>query len=162
MSARSSSRAQCSILLAICAAAGVAGALESESHGAASRPSLRALSRSVKAVAAPVEAPVRDPFFTAASGTPTPRPKAVPIAAAASPSVPPAALSIIGKLHDEHGWAVFVAQPESEASKGDVWVVRQGETFAENLRVIRLAPPVLIIGRGRGRDTTSFDIGSAE
>lgn len=104
---------------------------------------------------------VRDPFMTAN------QPAAATIEQPATPSLPPApsmtasfsAFKLLGKQQDDEGWSVFIGAP---GKSGQVWVVREGETFDENYRVSKLAPPVLIIKDQRSRKSKTFDIGKDE
>jgi hypothetical protein len=100
---------------------------------------------------------LRDPFFTQ---------DRAPATANASPTIspppaPPAfpAYRILGKQQDDQGWSVFISSP---GKQGQVWVVREGESFDENFRVSKLAPPVLILKSTRSRQSRTFDIGKDE
>jgi hypothetical protein len=102
-------------------------------------------------------AALRDPFFTQ---------DRAPATATASPTIPPLpappafpAYRILGKQQDEQGWSVFISSP---GKQGQVWVVREGESFDENFRVSKLAPPVLILRSTRSRQSRTFDIGKDE
>lgn len=103
-------------------------------------------------------ATIRDPFFlpsnVPAAGDP---PSAFVVPAAAPPQLP--SFRILGKQEDDQGWAVFISAPDKP---GQVWVVREGETFNENFRVSKLAPPVLIIKSTRNRQSQTFNIGKDE
>jgi hypothetical protein len=121
---------------------------------------IRSLQRSARSISTPA-APVRDPFASESR---------VPVAASEiSPNLPPVQAQpaapafpdfrILGKQQDDEGWAVFIG----EAGKlGQVWVVRQGESFDERFLVSKLAPPVLVIKSTRGRQSRTFDIGKDE
>ncbi len=103
-------------------------------------------------------ATIRDPFFLpgnlpAASDSPN----AFVVPAAAPPKLP--SFQVLGKQEDEQGWAVFISASDKPSQ---VWVVRAGETFNDNFRVSKLAPPVLIITSTRNRQSRTFNIGKDE
>lgn len=120
---------------------------------------IRNLQRTSKAPEIAV-AMVRDPFFgperipmTAAEISPGKSPTTVP----AAPAFP--GFRIIGKQQDDDGWSVFIGEP---GKQGQVWVVREGDTFNERFHVSKLSPPVLIIRDTRSRKSKNFDIGKDE
>jgi hypothetical protein len=86
-------------------------------------------------------------------------PEPEPLRPAKSTIVSLPAFQIIGKQQDEAGWSVFISQP---GKNGQVWVVKQGETFDKKYRVSKLAPPVLIISTLNGRQSKTFHIGKDE
>lgn len=101
----------------------------------------------------------RDPFAEAPS-IPVALPE-VP-AAPASPAATPAAFGnfrVLGKQQDDEGWSVYLAAP---GNLGQVWVVREGETFDENYRVSKLAPPLLVVRHTKSGRSKTFDIGKDE
>lgn len=139
----------------------VAGTEAPASMDGASAVAIRTLQRPARTVSTPGGAPVRDPF---ASENPPP-----PVAADIQPSLPPVPAQasapafpdfrVLGKQQDDEGWAVFIGEP---GKLGQVWVVRQGESFNERFLVSKLAPPVLVIKSTRGRQSQTFDIGKDE
>lgn len=129
-----------------------ANAQSDAARGELAPPTLHALVRPQLATLPP---PIRDPF-TGLEIRP-PEPEAVSPAKATSVSLP--AFQIIGKQQDEAGWSVFISQP---GKNGQVWVVKQGETFNKQFRVSKLAPPVLIISTLNGRQSKTFNIGKDE
>jgi hypothetical protein len=105
-------------------------------------------------------ASIRDPFFgpdpvPATTGEPSPG-KSVN-SAPATPAFP--GFRIIGKQQDDDGWSVFIGEP---GKQGQVWVVREGESFNEHFHVSKLSPPALIIKDTRSRKSKNFDIGKDE
>lgn len=105
-------------------------------------------------------ASVRDPFFgperaPVTAGEPSPGKSAT--AAPAVPAFP--GFRIIGKQQDDDGWSVFIGEP---GNQGQVWVVREGESFNEHFHVSKLSPPALIIKDTRSRKSKNFDIGKDE
>ena len=120
---------------------------------------IRNLQRTSKAPEVAV-AMVRDPFFG---------PERIPetvtemspgkssTTASAVPDFP--SLRIIGKQQDDDGWSVFIGEP---GKQGQVWVVREGDSFNERFHVSKLSPPVLIIRDTRSRKSKNFDIGKDE
>jgi hypothetical protein len=120
---------------------------------------IRYLQRTSKAPELAV-ASVRDPFFG-----PEPAPMATgeispgksSTAAPAAPAFP--GFRIIGKQQDDDGWSVFIGEP---GKQGQVWVVREGESFNEHFHVSKLSPPALIIKDTRSRKSKNFDIGKDE
>lgn len=119
---------------------------------------IRALQRSARAL---LETPVRDPF-SSENPAPAPLSESVPDQSAAQvrPSAPTFPdFRILGKQLDDEGWAVYIGEP---GKSGQVWVVRQGESFHERYVVSRLAPPVLVIKHLRARQSRTFDIGKDE
>lgn len=139
----------------------VAGTEAPASMDGGSAVQIRVLQRSVRSASTPAGAPVRDPF---ASEPPPPamatdfQPSSPPVPAQASaPAFPD--FRVIGKQHDDEGWAVFIGEP---GKLGQVWVVRQGESFNDRFLVSKLAPPVLVIKSTRGRQSRTFDIGKDE
>jgi len=102
---------------------------------------------------------VRDPFMA-----PPPPAPAMPEAVAAMPASASAApafgnLRVLGKQEGDDGWSVFIAAP---GNLGQVWVVREGESFNDNYRVSKLAPPLLIVKNTRNGSSKTFDIGKDE
>ena len=91
----------------------------------------------------------------APAGDPSPGKSAT--AAPASPAFP--GFRIIGKQQDDNGWSVFIGEP---GKQGQVWVVREGESFNEHFHVSKLSPPALIIKDTRSRKSKNFDIGKDE
>ena len=104
---------------------------------------------------------VRDPFMIAnqpaAATTEPPAITSLPPAPATTASF--STFILLGKQQDDEGWSVFIGAP---GQSGQVWVVREGETFDENYRVSKLAPPVLVIKDNRSRKSKTFDIGKDE
>ena len=105
-------------------------------------------------------ASIRDPFFgpdpvPATTGEPSPGKSVSP--APATPAFP--GFRIIGKQQDDDGWSVFIGEP---GKQGQVWVVREGESFNEHFHVSKLSPPALIIKDTRSRKSKNFDIGKDE
>lgn len=125
-----------------------------------SAPVIRSLQRTEK-MAAAVNAPKRDPFFgqdripvmVNDSAASAPATAATPVA----PAFP--TFRIVGKQQDDNGWSVFIISPRKP---GQVWVVREGESFDETFRVSKLAPPVLIVKSTQSRQSRTFDIGKDE
>ncbi|MCB4361767.1 hypothetical protein [Quatrionicoccus australiensis] len=123
--------------------------------------SIRSLQRAGRTPRAePVGIPLRDPFagetpLAASSEPPTFAPvhAALPVV----PAFPD--FRVIGKQQDDTGWAVFIGEP---GKQGQVWVVREGESFNDGFKVSKLAPPLLVIKRLRGRQSRTFDIGKDE
>ena len=120
---------------------------------------IRNLQRTSKAPELAV-ASVRDPFFgpepaPMAAGEISPGKSAT--AAPAAPAFP--GFRIIGKQQDDDGWSVFIGEP---GNQGQVWVVREGESFNEHFHVSKLSPPALIIKDTRSRKSKNFDIGKDE
>jgi len=140
----------------------VAGTESPASMGAASAVAIRSLQRSVRSTSTLAATPlVRDPF---ASENPAPavstdiQPGSTPVQALpAAPAFPD--FRVLGKQQDDEGWAVFIGEP---GKLGQVWVVRQGESFNDRFVVSKLAPPVLVIKSTRGRQSRTFDIGKDE
>jgi len=96
---------------------------------------------------------VRDPFMAA----PPPAPamtEAVAAMPASAPAAPPFGnFRVLGKQQDDEGWSVFIAAP---GNLGQVWVVREGESFNDNYRVSKRAPRLLIVkNTGSGNSKTS-------
>lgn len=120
---------------------------------------IRSLQRTSKGPALAV-APVRDPFF---GPEPAPMAAGEPSNGKSATSVPavPAfpGFRIIGKQQDDDGWSVFIGEP---GKQGQVWVVREGESFNEHFHVSKLSPPALIIKDTRSRKSKNFDIGKDE
>ena len=122
-------------------------------------PTIHGLLRTGKAPELAIAA-VRDPFF---GPEPAPAPACDPspgksaTAAPASPAFP--GFRIIGKQQDDNGWSVFIGEP---GKQGQVWVVREGESFNEHFHVSKLSPPALIIKDTRSRKSKNFDIGKDE
>ena len=120
---------------------------------------IRNLQRTSKAPEVAI-AMVRDPFF-GPERTPMEAGEAStgksPPAAPAAPAFP--GFRIIGKQQDEDGWSVFIGEP---GKQGQVWVVREGESFNEHFQVSKLSPPALIIRDTRSRKSKNFDIGKDE
>jgi len=139
----------------------VAGTEATDSMDGASAVAIRTLQRPARTVSTPGGAPVRDPF---ASENPPPV-----VAADLQPSLPPVPVQasapafpdfrVLGKQQDDEGWAVFIGEP---GKLGQVWVVRQGETFNDRFLVSKLSPPLLVIKSTRGRQSRTFDIGKDE
>ena len=102
-------------------------------------------------------ATIRDPFFSPSNVPTAGDPPSAFVVPAAPPQLP--SFRILGKQEDDQGWAVFISAPDKP---GQVWVVREGETFNENFRVSKLAPPVLIIKSTRSRLSRTFNIGKDE
>lgn len=101
----------------------------------------------------------RDPFAEPPS-IPVAQPEAP--AAPVSPIAAPASFGsfrVVGKQQDDEGWSVYLAAP---GNLGQVWVVREGETFDENYRVSKLAPPLLIVRHTKSGRSKTFDIGKDE
>lgn len=98
-----------------------------------------------------------DPFHGDIPAPAISEPQAQPALRAAAPGLP--AFKILGKQEDENGWSVFLTLPERGAL---VWVVREGETFNEQYRVTRLAPPELLIQKLGSKSTRRYDIGPAD
>ena len=69
------------------------------------------------------------------------------------------ALKVLGKQEDDEGWAVFISTSDKP---GEVWVVREGETFNERFRISRLAPPTLVVKNLRSQQSQTFNIGKDE
>lgn len=120
---------------------------------------IRALKRSSSDSGEP-DTEIRDPF--ASPPATVPRSEQPPVAAVSvqshsAPSLP--AFKILGKQEDEEGWSVFISTPDKS---GQVWVVREGETFNEAFRISRLAPPILIIKNLRSQQSRTFNIGKDE
>jgi len=101
----------------------------------------------------------RDPFA---------EPPAIPVALPEVPAAPVATAApsatfgnfrVVGKQQDDDGWSVYLAAP---GNLGQVWVVREGETFDENYRVTKLAPPQLIVRHTKSGKSKTFDIGKDE
>ena len=139
----------------------VAGTEAPASMDSGSAVAIRTLQRPARIASMPGGAPVRDPF---ASENPPPvvaadlRPSLPPVPAQVSaPAFPD--FRVLGKQQDDEGWAVFIGEP---GKLGQVWVVRQGESFNERFLVSKLAPPVLVIKSTRGRQSRTFDIGKDE
>ena len=103
-------------------------------------------------------AAVRDPFFSPTATSAAIDQPAV-LAAAVPSSAPRAfpAFQILGKQEDDDGWAVFISAPDLP---GQLWVVREGETFNDNFQVSKLTPPQLTIKSTRNRQSRTFDIGN--
>ncbi len=106
----------------------------------------------------------RDPFAIEPARAPVSDdvapPAAVPAAALASVAAPAfPAFRVLGKQQDDDGWAVFISEP---GKQGNVWVVREGESFNEHFVVAKLAPPRLVIRRLPGRQSQTYDIGTEE
>lgn len=121
---------------------------------------VRSLQRSSHTAATADTSTIRDPF----AGTPPPslvNDAAPPPPALTAKPVAPAfpAFRILGKQQDDDGWAVFITDG---SLGGQVWVVRDGETFNENFRIGKLAPPVLVVRNTRTHQSRSFDIGKDE
>lgn len=119
--------------------------------------SIQTLARKVRATPTPPDN-VRDPFMA------PPPAAAMPEAVAAMPASAPAApafgnLRVLGKQQDDEGWSVFIAAP---GNLGQVWVVREGESFNDNYRVSKLAPPLLVVRNTRSGNSKTFDIGKDE
>jgi hypothetical protein len=103
---------------------------------------------------------VRDPFFG---------PERAPVvisepvegkSATTAPVAPPfPGFQIIGKQQDDDGWSVFIGE---SGKQGQVWVVREGESFNDHFHVSKLSPPALIIRDNRSRKSKKFDIGKEE
>lgn len=139
----------------------VAGTDAPASVDGASAVAIRTLQRAARTASTPGGAPVRDPF---ASENPPPT-----MASDLQPSLPPAPAQasvpafpdfrVLGKQQDDEGWAVFIGEP---GKLGQVWVVRQGESFNDRFVVSKLAPPLLVIKSTRGRQSRTFDIGKDE
>ncbi|RIX49508.1 MAG: hypothetical protein D3M94_00405 [Rhodocyclales bacterium GT-UBC] len=124
-------------------------------------PAIHTLQRSVRTTTTPGEAPIRDPFASE-----NPLPAMALEQQAGSPPVPVQVsvpvfpdFRVLGKQQDDEGWAVFIGE---SGKQGQVWVVRQGESFNERFKVSKLAPPVLVIKSTRGRQSRTFDIGKDE
>lgn len=109
---------------------------------------------------AEVSSAVRDPFSQpTVVMTHSENPAVLtPIARSPQASSLPA-FRILGKQEDEAGWAVFIGTPDAS---GQVWVVREGETFNDAFRVSKLAPPLLIIKSLRSQQSRTFNIGKDE
>jgi hypothetical protein len=141
---------------------GGAHAAEPQGNAPIPLPTIRPLARQGKTISASKAPSAHDPFSVASTAIPVTN----TVSALSVPTAPPAtlipALSVLGKQQDEQGWAVFIALSGTEGGKGQVWVVRQGETFDDRFRVSKLAPPVLIISGLRSRQTKTFDIGIDE
>jgi hypothetical protein len=120
---------------------------------------IRSLQRTSKAPE-PAMAAVRDPFF---GPEPAPMAAGEPSSgkpATATPAVPAfPGFRIIGKQQDDDGWSVFIGEP---GNQGQVWVVREGESFNEHFHVSKLSPPALIIKDTRSRKSKNYDIGKDE
>lgn len=139
----------------------VAGTEAPASMEAGSAVAIRTLQRAVRGASTPAGAPVRDPF---ASEPPAPamatdfQPSSPPVPAQASaPAFPD--FRVLGKQQDDEGWSVFIGE---SGKQGQVWIVRQGESFNDRFMVSKLAPPVLVIKSTRGRQSRTFDIGKDE
>ena len=118
--------------------------------------SIHHLKRSSKEGGEP-SAAVRDPFFLPtppSAALDQPALLATPVSASTAPAFP--AFQILGKQEDDDGWAVFISAPEQP---GQLWVVREGETFNDNFQVSKLNPPQLTIKSTRNRQSRTFDIG---
>lgn len=103
---------------------------------------------------------IRDPFSSQPVVTPLSEPPHVLTATVRStPAASLPAFRILGKQEDEAGWAVFIGAPDSS---GQVWVVREGETFNDGFRVSKLAPPLLVIKSLRNQQSKTFNIGKDE
>lgn len=103
---------------------------------------------------------IRDPFSS--QPVVTPQSEQPPVLTAAVHSARAASLPafrILGKQEDEAGWAVFIGAPDTS---GQVWVVREGETFNDGFRVSKLAPPLLVIKSLRSQQSKTFNIGKDE
>ncbi len=98
-----------------------------------------------------------DPFHGDIPAPAVSEPLSTPSVRSAAPSLP--TFKILGKQEDESGWSVFLTLPERGAL---VWVVREGETFNEQYRVTRLAPPELLIQRLGSKTTRRYDIGKPD
>lgn len=136
----------------------VAAGIAADQPATTSGLSIQTLARKVRSTPAPPDN-VRDPFMA-----PQPPAAAMPEAVAAMPASPPAApafgnFRVLGKQQDNEGWSVFIAAP---GNLGQVWVVREGETFNDNYRVSKLAPPLLIVRNTRSGSSKTFDIGKDE
>ena len=119
---------------------------------------IRALKRASRENKA--SAVIRDPFaLPNQAPMPTDQPTAfiAPIQVNRAPALP--AFQILGKQEDDEGWAVFISAPDKP---GQVWVVREGESFNENFRVSKLAPPLLVIKSTRSSQSRTFNIGKDE
>lgn len=103
---------------------------------------------------------VRDPFFGAEPVPATASESSAGKLASAAPATPAfPGFRIIGKQQDDDGWSVFIGEP---GKQGQVWVVREGESFNEHFHVSKLSPPALIIKDTRSRKSKNFDIGKDE
>lgn len=149
------------LLLAILLGGGrsvVAGTEAPATIDAGENLAIRSLQRTGRtARAEPVAMPQRDPF---AGETPAAVSSEPQVFAPAFTQVPVAPafpdFRVIGKQQDDTGWAVFIGEP---GKQGQVWVVREGESFNDGFKVSKLAPPLLVIKRMRGRQSRTFDIG---
>lgn len=139
----------------------VAGTEAPASMDGGSAVAIRTLQRPARTASMPAGAPVRDPFASEPTSPPMAtdfQPNLPPVPAQASaPAFPD--FRVLGKQQDDEGWAVFIGEP---GKPGQVWVVRQGESFNDRFLVSKLAPPVLVIKSTLGRQSRTFDIGKDE
>ncbi len=118
--------------------------------------SIRKLQRSRMAVDS---TPSRDPFAARSSEMPTQPPPLSTPSANLRNEPPFPELRILGKQEDETGWSVFISQPDKP---DQLWVVREGELFDAHLRVIKIAPPRLIVKNTMTRQSRIFNLGKED